>query len=131
MDETTTGLEDGRPRRRRWSLEEKRAAVELSLEGGVAEVAKCLGITANQIYAWRRELREMEDAGGADAGAAFLPVTVDPVPVEIERDCCSGSVMDAGRVAVAIDLQGISVLVAHGADPALVASTISALRGMR
>ena len=126
MDETTTGLEDGRPRRRRWSLEEKRAAVELSLEGGVAEVAKCLGITANQIYAWRRELREMEDAG-----AAFLPVTVDPVPVEIERDCCSGSVMDAGRVAVAIDLQGISVLVAHGADPALVASTISALRGMR
>ena len=130
MDETTTGLEDGRPRRRRWSLEEKRAAVELSLEGGVAEVAKCLGITANQIYAWRRELREME-AGGADAGAAFLPVTVDPVPVEIERDCCSGSVMDAGRVAVAIDLQGISVLVAHGADPTLVASTISALRGMR
>jgi hypothetical protein len=97
----------------------------------VAEVAKCLGITANQIYAWRRELREMEDAGRADAGAAFLPVTVDPVPVEIERDCCSGSVMDAGRVAVAIDLQGISVLVAHGADPALVASTISALRGAR
>jgi len=70
VNETTTGLEDGRPRRRRWSLEEKRAAVELSLEGGVAEVAKCLGITANQIYAWRRELRE--DAGGADAGAAFL-----------------------------------------------------------
>lgn len=130
-DETTTGLEDGRPRRRRWSLEEKRAAVELSLEGGVAEVAKCLGITANQIYGWRRERREIENAGDADAGAAFLPVTVDPVPVEIERGCCSGAVMDARRVAVAIDLQGISVLVAHGADPALVASTISALQGAR
>lgn len=126
MGDGTTGQENGR-RRRRWSLDEKRAAVELSLESGAAEVAQCLGVTVSRIYGWRRELREL-DAG---SDGAFLPVTIDPMPVAAERSFCSGMVMEAGRIAVAIDLQGISVLVASGAEPALVTATIAALKGLR
>lgn len=111
-------------------MDEKRAAVELSLESGAAEVAQCLGVTVSRIYGWRRELREL-DAGNVETDGAFLPVTIDPVPVEAERSFCSGTVMDAGRIAVAIDLQGISVLVASGAEPALVTATIAALKGLR
>lgn len=40
---------------------------------------------------------------------AFLPVTVDPMPVNIDRGICSGAVMDDGRIAVAVDLEGISI----------------------
>ena len=53
------GVENGR--RRRWTLEEKRAVVELSLDPAcsMAEVAACFDVLPAQIYAWRRELREM------------------------------------------------------------------------
>ncbi|WP_408641274.1 transposase [Sphingobium amiense] len=50
-------MENGR--RRRWTLEEKRAVVELSLDPAcsMAEVAACFDVLPAQIYAWRRELR--------------------------------------------------------------------------
>lgn len=121
-------------RLRRWSDEEKRAAVELSLEPGasVKEVAACFGVSPALLYAWRRELREADTVAGADA-PLFLPAVVDPareaeaVPVPpVPRRLLSEAL-----VAVTLEVGGASVVIARGAEPALAAAVISALQGMR
>ncbi len=65
------------PRRRRfWSREEKLRIVVESREPGasVSLVARRHDVNANQVFAWRRLVRDGR-LGGGGAGA-FLPVTV-------------------------------------------------------
>lgn len=130
-----TGLEIGR--RRRWSLEDKRAVVELSLdpECGVTEVASCFDLIPAQIYAWRRELREMAQAATRENGPVFLPAVIEPAPMpatvwEPEPAARCRLLPDA-LVSVAMEVHGVPVMVAHGADGALVASVIAALQRAR
>ena len=60
-------------RRRRWSVEEKRAIVTEALSSGnVIATAKRHGIQAQQIYRWRELLDERQGQ------TAFLPVSVAP-----------------------------------------------------
>lgn len=60
-------------RRRRWSVEEKRAVVAEALSSGnVIATAKRHGIQAQQIYRWRERLDESQSA------TAFLPVSIAP-----------------------------------------------------
>ncbi|QRG06676.1 transposase [Xanthobacter dioxanivorans] len=60
-------------RRRRWSVEEKRAVVSEALSSGnVIATAKRHGIQAQQIYRWRERLDERQSP------AAFLPVSIAP-----------------------------------------------------
>ena len=64
-------------RRRRWSVQEKRAVVtEAQASGNVIATAKRYGIQAQQIYRWRERLE------ARPAPAAFLAVAVasDPEP---------------------------------------------------
>lgn len=70
-------------RRRRWSVEEKRAVVAEALSSGnVIATAKRHGIQAQQIYRWRERPDEQQRA------TAFLPVSIasdsaslNPTPV--------------------------------------------------
>lgn len=116
--------------RRRWSDDEKRAAVELSLEPGasVKEVAACFGVSPAQLYAWRRELRE--GCAGADA-PLFLPAVVERAPEGDAAPPAPRWLMPEALVAVALEVGGASVVIARGAEPALAAAVISALQGMR
>ena len=116
-------------RPRRWSEEEKRAAVELSLEPGasVKEVAACFGVSPAQLYAWRRELRE---AAGTDA-PLFLPAVVAPAPEMDAAPPAPRPLLPEALVAVALEVDGASVVIARGAEPALAAAVISALQGTR
>lgn len=68
--EVITGVE----RRRRWSLDEKLALVAASYAPGavVRDIARRADVRANQIYRWRRELRDVVPAPG------FTPVVVVP-----------------------------------------------------
>jgi transposase len=62
----------GPERRRRWSVEQKRAIVAASLAPGavVTEIARRAEIGPGQIYRWRREI---------GVGHGFAPVLVAPV----------------------------------------------------
>ena len=57
----------GAERRRRWSLDQKRALVAAAFAPGaiVSEVARAADIGANQIYRWRRDLAFEHAAGFA------------------------------------------------------------------
>jgi transposase len=65
-------------RRRRWSIEEKRAIVAESLEPGIrpAEVIRRHGITSGQLYSWRRQLARRLDRESPAAAASFARVDV-------------------------------------------------------
>lgn len=124
-------------RRRRWSDEEKRAIVELSLdpECSVTEVARSFDVMPAQIYRWRVELREAAEADRREADEPiFLPVVLEPDALPAARaefeQAPAGLLPDA-LVQLAMEVRGVPVMVAHGADPMLVASVIAALKAAR
>ena len=65
-------------RRRRWSVEEKRAVVTEALSSGnVIATAKRHGLQAQQIYRWRERLDERQHP------TVFLPVSIAPDSVPL------------------------------------------------
>jgi transposase-like protein len=71
----------GPDRRRRWSLEQKRAIVAESLRAGASPsaVARRHGLNTGQIYTWRRLLRDASPSGFARVDLAEVPRPVAPL----------------------------------------------------
>ena len=123
--------------RKRWSLEEKRRIVELTLLPGasVARVAQAEGVNANQVFLWRRAYRngemlpadstallpvriEAEDAG--DGGITSAPGLAHAAPDALFPDSSSGSIHIEfpGRAAISVE---------RGADRALLRTILESL----
>ena len=72
------------PKRRRYSIAEKRRIVEESFEPktSVARVARANGVNANQVFSWRRLYQRGRLGGAAHAvqSADLLPVTIAESP---------------------------------------------------
>ena len=119
-------------RRRRWSLEDKRAVVAMSLDPdcSMAEIVTCFGLAPNQVYAWRRELRDLAEADACEDAPMFLPAVVEPTPAAATMfmpDAAEGRLLPDALVQIAMEVRGVPVMIAHGANPELVASVIAAL----
>src|SRR5215469_14081025 len=75
------------PKRRRYSIAEKRRIVEESFEPktSVARVARAHGINANQVFSWRRLYQRGRLGGNAGPAAAaeLLPVTITDSPAPV------------------------------------------------
>jgi transposase len=69
----------GTERRRRWSPQDKLQIVEETMQPGVTvtEVARRHGLAPSVVFTWRRLARE---GRLGDAGPAFVPVAITPVP---------------------------------------------------
>ena len=123
--------------RKRWSLEDKRRIVELTLVpgGSVARIAQAEGVNANQVFLWRRAYRNGELQAGDSAAL---------VPVVIEAECSDGAeitsdseVAPAGSEEAApsvasgsihIELPGrAAISVERGADRALLRTILESL----
>jgi transposase len=106
----------GAGRRRRWSAEAKAQIVAQSYAGGttVSGVARRHGLTVQQLFTWRRQLRQA-------AARGFAPVLVD------RSVMCLDGVAAAG---VVIEMAGAVVRVPAGAAPATVATVLQALRSL-
>ena len=85
--QTETPTSDGSVVKRRFrTKQERRQIAEESLRPGasVAVVARRHGVNANQVFLWRRLLRDgMLDA--EPAPAQLMPVRIAEVPVEADR----------------------------------------------
>jgi len=105
-----TGFE----RRRRWSVDEKRAIVATAFAPGavVAEVARRADVSSGLIYRWRREL------GGLAGGFAAVVVSpggpAAPAPVEVIEVVAEG---------------GSRVRIPASVSPELAAAVVKALAG--
>jgi len=89
------------PKRRRYSIAEKRRIVEESFQPGssVARVARAHGINANQVFSWRRLYQRGRLGGNVrpTPAAELLPVTItDSPPAPIPTSAASS--MPAGTI---------------------------------
>ena len=110
-------------RRRRWSWKEKAQIVAESLapDAVASAIARRYGLHRNQLYAWRKELREMADGGPEAAGSA--PLDFVPVVVTEERAV-------ARAPTIEIELSGARVRVSPGVDPTLLADVLRTLKAL-
>ncbi len=124
--------------RRRWLAEDKAAVVAQSHAGlgTMSEVARRNGLASSQLFAWRRDARlaaEAEAAGRSHTdlapAPAFVPVVVEPAVARPPAKTTARRRSPAAAVEIEID--GVSVRIARGAEPKMIAAVIDALKATR
>src|SRR5215469_5305922 len=112
------------PKRRRYSIAEKRRIVEESFQPGssVARVARAHGINANQVFSWRRLYQRGRLGGNVRPAptAELLPVTITdspaaPVPASPPSPAPAGTIqlqLPRGRLRIegAVDSHSLRVV---------------------
>ena len=119
----------GAGRRRTWRDQDKaRIIAEIATSGdSVCAVARRHGLSPQQLFGWRRQLRESE-AGRSEAdGLQFVPAVVDvgwpPVP---QRRGPRYKAASAGTIEV--EISGMTVRVGRGADAKTLMAVLRALK---
>jgi transposase len=117
-------VRNGVGRRRRWSEAEKGRIVAESFAAGavVSDVARRHDIAPQHLFAWRKAARSGRLALPEEAFGAFVPV------VACGRTSALAEARPSARVV--IELAGAVVRVESGADLALVADLLRALKSI-
>ena len=131
----------GPERRRRWSEEEKLQLVEEACRPGhsVSQVARQRGISASQLFGWRRQalakglITDNRSAPSAAPALTFSPVEVaeEPAIADAREEVRPARRRKAPRPSGTIEIElkgGDRVRVEGSADAALVARIVSVLR---
>ncbi len=120
----------GAGRRRTWSNEEKAAIVAESDGPGtsISAVARRHGLSASQLFTWRRLVRQ---AGGHDGERAlqFVPAVMsvdpqDPTSAELSPELGKR----CGCHSIEVEIAGTTIRIAQGASAAQIAALIRALK---
>jgi transposase len=114
--------------RRRWSADDKARIVEESLAPGatVSEVARRHDIRPQQLFGWRRGVRTVEPAPPMTFVPALIEPPALPAPPRPKRPRQRGRRRGDGGIELEID--GVVMRVARGADAKTVAAVIRALK---
>jgi transposase len=118
----------GAGRRRSFSDEDKaRIVAEIVTSGdSVSGVARRHGLSPQQLFGWRRQLREAERSEAA--GLQFVPAVVDagwsPVPQRRAPRCKA----EASAGTIEVEINGVTVRVGRGADVKAVRAVLRALK---
>ena len=126
----------GAGRRRKWSDEDKaRIVAEIFASGDtVCSVARRHGLSPQQLFGWRRQLRGTAGRHADAEEVQFVPAVLDavvPAPAlgrERKAGRCKAKA-DPGIIEIEVD--GITIRAGRGADPTMVASIIQALKASR
>ena len=123
----------GAGRRRTWSDEDKaRIVAEIVASGeSVSAVARRHGLSPQQLFGWRRELRASQTALSHAEELQFVPAVLDVTPSSpfVRRESTMRRRQiepDAGMIEVEID--GVTVRVGRGADAKTVTAVLRALK---
>ena len=126
----------GGGRRRKWSEEDKaRIVAEIVASGdSVCAVARRHGLSPQQLFGWRRQLRESAAGHSEAEELQFVPAVVDVVAqapaVRGRRKAprCK-SEPDAGTIEV--EVNGVTIRAGRGADANTIAAIVQALKASR
>jgi transposase len=118
----------GSGRRRRWTAEQRARIVAETYTGGesVSAVARCHGLTPQQLFGWRRQMPLRREADTLGKGVAFAPVMV-AAPVREEQ---SGRGALPGAQSIEIAVGTMTVRVPAGADLPTLQVVLRAVRAV-
>jgi transposase len=126
----------GAGRRRKWSGEDKaRIVAEIMASGdSVCAVARRHGLSPQQLFGWRRQLRESAARHSEAEELQFVPAVVDavaPAPALRRRRQAPrcGSAPDVGMIEVEVD--DVTIRAGRGADANTIAAIVQALKASR
>ncbi|NEU94334.1 IS66-like element accessory protein TnpA [Bradyrhizobium uaiense] len=116
--------------RRRWTLDEKQRIVAESYAEPrqVSATARRNGLSASQLFTWRRLARAGRLAE-ADGGTTFAPIVISPEqPEAADRDLPPQACVPAvpGRIEIVL-MRGHRVIVDNGVDAAVLARVVAVL----
>ena len=124
----------GTGRRRQFSEDFKAGIVEETLVPGaiVSDVARRNGLTPQQVFTWRRQARRLPTPMADNP--PFVPAVVDAMaPVAVagrERKTAQRKAkQDVGGIE--IEAEGVTIRVGRGADVAMIAAIVHALKASR
>ena len=130
----------GAGRRRKWSDEDKAQIVAEIVASGdsVCSVARRHGLSPQQLFGWRRQLREAARGQSEADEVQFVPAVVDAVVSSPARGRDLGREHRAPRRKARVDdgiieieVDGITIRAGRGADTTMIASIVQALKASR
>jgi transposase len=124
----------GAGRRRTWSDEDKaRVVAEIEASGEtVSAVARRHGLSPQQLFGWRRQVKEARAIVSRDDEPRFVPAVVDAAPsgtaghLQRKTRRQHRDEPPAGMIEVAID--GVTVRIGAGAPADTIAAVLRALK---
>jgi transposase len=116
----------GAGRRRTWLHEEKvRIVAEIASSGNsVCEIARRHGLSPQQLFGWRRRLRDAEAASAESGGLEFVPAVVEADPPAVASRSKAQTI--AGTIEV--EIGDVKIRIGRGADAATLAMVLRALK---
>jgi transposase len=126
----------GAGRRRKWSDEDKARIVAEIVESGdsVCSVARRHGLSPQQLFGWRRQLREAAVGQLEAEEVQFVPAVVDvvaPTPALSRKRKAVRLEPKPDAGIIEIELEGITIRAGRGADATMIASIVQALKASR
>jgi transposase len=101
---------------------------EISTSGdSVCAVARRHGLSPQQLFGWRRQLREAEASGSNADGLEFVPAIVHVGSSFPQRRLRRGKV-EAIAGGIEIEIDGVTVRVSRGADATTLMTVLRALK---
>src|ERR1700678_2635393 len=105
----------GAGRRRTWRDEDKaRIVAEIATSGdSVCAVARRHGLSPQQLFGWRRQLRESEAGRSGADGLQFVPAVVDAGSSAVAQRRLPRRQVEASAGAIEFEIDGITVRIGH------------------
>jgi transposase len=123
----------GAGRRRSFSDEDKaRIVAEIATSGeSVSGVARRHGLSPQQLFGWRRQLRESQVEPSEADGLQFVPAVVDvasSAPTVRRQRKVPTCEAEPGSGTIEVEIDGVTIRVARGADVKTVRAVLRALK---
>jgi transposase len=120
----------GTGRRRAWLHEEKvRIVAEIASSGdSVCAVARRHGLSPQQLFGWRRRLRDAEVAAAEAGGLEFVPAVVDAERPAVGSRGELRLKVETIAGAIEIEIGGVKIRIGRGVDAATLTMVLRALK---
>lgn len=125
----------GAGRRRTWSDEDKaRVVSEIESSGdSVSGVARRHGLSPQQLFGWRRQLREAQAVVSKDDGPRFVPLVVEATASDIggrprQRKTPRRYRTEQTGGTIEVEIDGVTVRIGPGAPADAIAAVLRALK---
>jgi transposase len=123
----------GAGRRRKWSDEDKaRIVAEIVASGdSVCAVARRHGLSPQQLFGWRRQLRESAARHSETEELQFVPAVVPQASALRERRKAPRCKPEPDTGTIEVEVNGVTIRVGRGADANTIAAIVQALKASR